>query len=200
MMNTKEQILRHTTSILAREGYVGTSMRDVAEAAGIKPSVIYNHFADKEDLLRATRMYITRSLDESLRRSVKTDDVRLRLRQTLAFQLENRENIVALLQYFMAARDDFSETPLGYVPERAYQHMREIIDQGIDNCVYTSCDVQFDAKSITHMVNGFLMEYFDRHMEPAEIRSLSDKIAGVIERSLLMPHKKEKAHYADAVR
>jgi AcrR family transcriptional regulator len=35
----------------ARRGYDGTSMRDIARAAGIKASSIYEHFSGKEELL-----------------------------------------------------------------------------------------------------------------------------------------------------
>lgn len=36
-----------------RSGYTGTTVRDIAGAAGLSPGALYNHFASKDDLLFA---------------------------------------------------------------------------------------------------------------------------------------------------
>ena len=38
--------------LFARRGYVGSSLRDLAEAAGVTAAAVYYHFAKKEDLLQ----------------------------------------------------------------------------------------------------------------------------------------------------
>lgn len=183
-MTTKEAILFHTAQLLAAEGAAGTSMRKVATAVNREPSVIYSHFADKEALLRATRQYITSQLDTRMQAIPASSDTRQYMKRVLHFQLENRTLIVALLQYFMATRDDFQKNEHGYVPLRAYQHMREIISQGIEDGTYVSDDVAFDAKAITHLVNGFLMEYFDRELSRKELQELAEQLAGCVDRLL----------------
>jgi AcrR family transcriptional regulator len=188
-IHTKDEILQQTTKLLAREGSAGTSMRKVASAVGIEPSVIYNHFADKESLLRSTRMFITSRLDVAMRETLANVATKDMLRASLRFQIEQRELIVALLQYFMATRDDFPETEYGYVPARAYQHMTNLLQAGIDEGIYQSANVMLDAKLITHMVNGFLMEYFDRRLTSEQINSLADHLAEFIERSIVVPRK-----------
>jgi AcrR family transcriptional regulator len=48
---TQRRILLVSIPLYARRGYDGTSMRDIARAAGIKASSIYEHFSGKEALL-----------------------------------------------------------------------------------------------------------------------------------------------------
>jgi len=45
-------IVRAATSLFAEKGIYGTSMRDIAEAAGVREAAIYRHFAGKNDLAR----------------------------------------------------------------------------------------------------------------------------------------------------
>ena len=45
-------IVRAATSLFAEKGIDGTSMRDIAEAAGVREAAIYRHFAGKDELSR----------------------------------------------------------------------------------------------------------------------------------------------------
>ena len=48
----RPMIVRAATSLFAEKGIDGTSMRDIAEAAGVREAAIYRHFAGKNDLAR----------------------------------------------------------------------------------------------------------------------------------------------------
>jgi AcrR family transcriptional regulator len=48
------QILDTALTIFASNGFLGTSIKDIAEAAGISQGLMYHYFASKEDLLTAT--------------------------------------------------------------------------------------------------------------------------------------------------
>jgi len=51
--NTKRpDIVRTATSLFAARGIDGTSMRDIAQAAGVREAAIYRHFASKDELAR----------------------------------------------------------------------------------------------------------------------------------------------------
>jgi AcrR family transcriptional regulator len=45
-------IVRAATSLFAEKGIEGTSMRDIANAAGVREAAIYRHFNGKEELAR----------------------------------------------------------------------------------------------------------------------------------------------------
>lgn len=49
----REQLLTTSLLVFARDGYHGTSMNDVADAAGVTKPVLYQHFDSKHDLYLA---------------------------------------------------------------------------------------------------------------------------------------------------
>ncbi len=49
----RQQIAAHAASVFAEKGFSGTTNRDIAEAAGISPGLIYWYFENKEDLFFA---------------------------------------------------------------------------------------------------------------------------------------------------
>jgi AcrR family transcriptional regulator len=49
----REDILKASLNLFAEKGFHGTSMRDIARAAGIAEGLIYHYFASKRDLFRA---------------------------------------------------------------------------------------------------------------------------------------------------
>lgn len=51
--NTRECILNVAISLFATQGFTGTSLRQIAQAVGIKESAIYAHFESKEALYQA---------------------------------------------------------------------------------------------------------------------------------------------------
>lgn len=180
-MTTKEQILTSTISILARDGYAATSMRKVAAAIQREPSIIYVHFNDKEALLRATRHHIIKLLAEK-QAELPATSAHGMMQAIVRFQLENRLYIVALLQYFMSMRQDFPLEDGGYVPPRSYDHMTRVLQQGIIEGVYCSDDLHFDAKTMVHLINGFLMEYFDKQLTVGEVTGLCNKLVERLEK------------------
>lgn len=187
--STKDTIIRSTIPVLASEGYAGTSMRKIAGTISREPSIIYAHFADKQALLRETRVYINRYLDAA-QQYPRDIHARALLLETLRFQFKHREMIVALLQFFMASRNDFPAVAGGgYVPDRAYEHMARIIRQGIAEGVFASDDIRADAKASTHLINGYLMEYFNHEMSEAELDAVVRHLASFIERALGCSHE-----------
>jgi len=47
----REQICRAAVAVIAREGYAGTTMRMVAEEAGVSTGMLNHYFANRQDLL-----------------------------------------------------------------------------------------------------------------------------------------------------
>ncbi|MCE8005657.1 TetR/AcrR family transcriptional regulator [Aestuariivita sp.] len=51
--NKREEVLQKAAILIARQGFDGTSMRDIAAAVGMLPGSLYYHFPSKEDMLIA---------------------------------------------------------------------------------------------------------------------------------------------------
>ncbi|MFC7476149.1 TetR/AcrR family transcriptional regulator [Dankookia sp. GCM10030260] len=56
------QILSTSARLFATTGYDGTSMRDIALACGISKSLLYHHFADKDEIFARITLGSTREL------------------------------------------------------------------------------------------------------------------------------------------
>ena len=48
---TKERILRIALELFAQNGYLGTSMNDIAGQLGITKAALYKHYASKQEIL-----------------------------------------------------------------------------------------------------------------------------------------------------
>ncbi len=53
MTRRREEILAAAKVCFAREGFHATSMRDIYRECGLSPGAVYNHFASKEEIVRA---------------------------------------------------------------------------------------------------------------------------------------------------
>jgi AcrR family transcriptional regulator len=56
------QILSTAARLFATSGYDGTAMRDIADACGISKSLLYHHFADKDEIFARIALGFTREL------------------------------------------------------------------------------------------------------------------------------------------
>lgn len=52
-MTTKERIVEEALTLFSKYGYKGTSMKNIADAVGIKDSSIYKHYKSKKDIAYA---------------------------------------------------------------------------------------------------------------------------------------------------
>ncbi|MGY6499986.1 MAG: TetR/AcrR family transcriptional regulator [Acidimicrobiales bacterium] len=64
----REQIQRAAARAFAREGFVATSIGDVATEAGITRAIVYRHFDSKETLYRAVLEGVSQRLGEEFQR------------------------------------------------------------------------------------------------------------------------------------
>ena len=55
----REQICRAAVAVIAREGYAGTTMRMVAEEAGVSTGMLNHYFANRQDLLIQALVYVS---------------------------------------------------------------------------------------------------------------------------------------------
>jgi TetR/AcrR family transcriptional repressor of uid operon len=53
MARRRDEILDAAKTCFAREGFHATSMRDIYRECGLSPGAVYNHFASKEEIVRA---------------------------------------------------------------------------------------------------------------------------------------------------
>jgi len=80
----REQIVTIAAALFGQKGYDGTSLRDIAEAAGITKAALYYYFPDKERLYENVAMTrISGLLDEVRDAVAKADDPVEKVREFL---------------------------------------------------------------------------------------------------------------------
>lgn len=62
--NKREEVLQRAAELIARQGFDGTSMRDIANAVGMLPGSLYYHFPSKEDMLIAIHERVVTEMTE----------------------------------------------------------------------------------------------------------------------------------------
>ncbi|MGB7686376.1 MAG: TetR family transcriptional regulator [Solirubrobacterales bacterium] len=55
----REQICRAAAAVIAREGFAGTTLRKVAEEAGVSTGMLNHYFSNRQDLLTQTLVFVS---------------------------------------------------------------------------------------------------------------------------------------------
>lgn len=87
MSARRDEIVAKARQLFAERGYVGTSMRDIADATGLLPGSLYTHFRSKAELIEEIVVVFYRDLDAAQQQACSheatgADRFRLMLRAT----------------------------------------------------------------------------------------------------------------------
>ncbi len=66
----REQICRAAAVVIAREGFAGTTMRMVAEEAGVSTGMLNHYFANRQDLLINALVFVSERSQERYSRAI----------------------------------------------------------------------------------------------------------------------------------
>lgn len=182
--NTKETIIQEATHVFASNGYDGLSMRLLAKKAKIAPSVLYYYFKDKDALLKVMFDQININLGKERRKLPPVQSTSEMLKQRIEFQLDHAEEIVAVLKFYLTYRKKFKKIPTGFVPDKAYLHIEEVLLFGTKTKEIEETDIQKQAKVITHAINGFLLEYYPSIPTDTEKAELIETIHAFLWRAI----------------
>ena len=105
----REQIIKAAIEVLREVGYVSTSLSKIAKKANISTGLISYHFSGKEDLMNNTLMYLVEK--EWLfiharvgQKQTSTEKLKAFIEASLAYQVINRTNNIALIEIVFNAR------------------------------------------------------------------------------------------------
>lgn len=133
----RQQILETATELFARQGFEGTTTRQIAERAGINEAIIFRHFSSKEDLYWAI-------IDESCRARGGAEHLRERLQSSaddlalfasIAERMLRRDPTLSRLLLFSALENHrlsqrFFRTHVAQYYELLADHIRRGIEEG----------------------------------------------------------------------
>jgi AcrR family transcriptional regulator len=67
----RQQICRGAAAVIAREGFAGTTMRTVAEEAGVSTGMLNHYFANRSEMLREALVYVSERSQERYVRAIE---------------------------------------------------------------------------------------------------------------------------------
>jgi len=132
-VDRRVQILEAAALIFPQKGYASTTLQDIAQAAGISSSTIYQHFRSKEDLFLAltdslsfvdTLDQINKSLNE--KKDVNYQDVRNSLIKVGESFLDTHMRNAEIVRMFIAETRNFPEVGKRYC-QRLVSQVEELL-------------------------------------------------------------------------
>lgn len=93
----REQICRAAATVISREGFAGTTMRLVAEEAGVSTGMLNHYFANRLDLLTKALVFVSERAERQLRAAI--DGVE-----------PGHDRLAALLDSVLAEDEQMAET------------------------------------------------------------------------------------------
>ncbi len=93
----REQICRAAATVISREGFAGTTMRMVAEEAGVSTGMLNHYFANRQDLLTQALVFVS-------------ERAQGRMREAIEGIPPGRARLAALLDSALAEGQEVSET------------------------------------------------------------------------------------------
>ena len=134
MISRKEAIKNAAARLFRKRGFKATSMRDIAEAVGIKAASIYNHIKSKQELLSELLMEIAIIFTKEMRMIQQTSlDAKQKLERLIALHvrltIEHTDAIALIAGEWVHLEE---EEKLQYVQLRdEYENQfKSIIEQG----------------------------------------------------------------------
>jgi AcrR family transcriptional regulator len=181
-----ESILEVATDLFYRDGYVSTSMQDIADTVGIHKSSLYHHTRSKDDLLHAI---CQRSLDElnaSLERA-RTGESSARGRVTAAIRgavraaLEDPRStsIIVRLEGKGAVHERIAERRRDY--ERGLAAL--VADAQRSGAVRSEVDAALLSRLILGMIN-WIVQWFDSEVGPYSAQSVEDAVLAMVTKGI----------------
>jgi AcrR family transcriptional regulator len=93
----REQICRAAATVISREGFAGTTMRMVAEEAGVSTGMLNHYFVNRQDLLEQALVFVS-------------ERAQARMREAIEGIPAGRERLAALLDSALAEGQEVTET------------------------------------------------------------------------------------------
>lgn len=168
-MITSKKIVKKVMKLMAHGGLSGVTMRSLAKEVKISPSVLYHYFPTKPLLLRAMFDETNRELGKRRSKLLTPDTAKDMLRQRIEFQFDNADLVVSVLKFYFSYRKEFPNLRTGFLPEKTYLHIKEVLEHGISTGEFKNKDIDKQSRVIVHAINGYLLEYYP-HIPKGEDR------------------------------
>jgi AcrR family transcriptional regulator len=159
-----EAIVRASVGVMTEHGYHGTSVRDIAERAGVTAAALYHHFASKHDIL----VHIMEcGIDELLRRTTvalenASADPVARLRSIVAvhvlFHLEDQRGTMLGTSELRALQEPVRSRHIAK-RQRQQRFFKQTVAEGVRQDLFHTAHPVEAARAVVVMCTGVASWY-----------------------------------------
>ncbi len=155
----RSAIVAAATHLFAQRGFAETSMRQIAEAAGLSKAAIYHHFRDKDRLYRSLLEEAIGSLTEAMKRVLDDGPAHGALARALALHLQFAAEHADLLRVLVAEelRPTDPRRRLGNVIARHREEelaiFQTVLERGIARGEFKPVDPVLSAQALSAVIH-----------------------------------------------
>lgn len=190
-MSKKEKILSAAQEIFARSGYAGTTMKMVAEQAGVASGLVFHYYESKENLFMVAGSELIDTMITVLREKTETCETGCEalgsfVKAYLDFTIENEKTFPTIIRCspFSDDNPDLDRQKIGAKFRELIDMIEEYLHQGIKDGSITELPVTQTAFMIYANIVGAVRTRF---LTPYEIPGLYDESQRFILRSVCVP-------------
>ncbi len=187
MADTRDAILLAARELFVRQGYTATSIRQIAEAAGIGKATVYHHFTDKQSLIMAL-MKDTGEHQKTILQNLEAEvDPRTRietaLKSSVRILLKDMGIIQIARRELPSGKEIMKEHYAGFLKD--FRHLLAgAIREGILGKTFREIDPATGAKVLMTMIQGtFSMAYLSGE-RPASAEETANDLLDVFFRGI----------------
>jgi TetR/AcrR family transcriptional regulator len=184
----REQILEIATGLFARQGFQGTTTRQIAERSGVTEALVFRHFPSKDELYWAVieRKIAAARPAEHMRERLKAAGSDLEALSGLAAEMLQRrskdQTLSRLLLYSALENHRLSDRFFRTYMAECYEVLAEHIREGIAEGRFRPMDPLLAARSFLGMVvyHSWIQELFGgKRYQEFSVEEVSRNLADV---------------------
>jgi AcrR family transcriptional regulator len=184
----REQILEVATGLFARQGFQGTTTRQIAERSGVTEALVFRHFPSKDDLYWAVieRKIAAAQPAEHMRERLKAAESDLEALSGLAAEMlqrrSNDQTLSRLLLYSVLENHRLSHRFFRTYMAECYEVLADHIREGISQGRFRTMDPLLAARSFLGMVvyHSWVQELFGgKRYQEFSVQEVSRNLADV---------------------
>jgi AcrR family transcriptional regulator len=160
LSTSKQAILDAAQALLARHGYAGLSMRELALESGLAKATIYHYFQDKEEIFRQVLERDMLTVHNHLLRAMAAETSSLAKLRAVVYTLfslmhARRTIIMSVLRELDENKQVFHKVICAH--RHTHLHLlMGLIQAGIDEGVFRPLNVEYTTYSLLGMINSFV--------------------------------------------
>ncbi len=176
--NKRCEIVKSALDLFAHKGYDGTTIKDIAKAAGVTDGAMYRHFPSKENLARVIFETLIGDYSKDIRAVLDEDkDLQSRVRNIVRLTYQYYESYPAAVCFALKSQHNFWDS-LSEIITHPHLLFNELISDGLEG---GDIKPQGNMLVLSGIFTGALMEPLTFHFylvkNAGNLTSMADEVA-----------------------